>query len=176
MARFLETIDVPVACEAVFDALADFSASARWDPSVVRARRLGAGPIAQGSRFRVVVSVIGVESALDYTLTEAERPHRIVLRAVKGALTSLDEITIAPRGEGARVTYDARLSLSGVARALDALLNAWFQRSGARSAAGLQRFFEASAQQAPSASSASARNGMRARSRAQSRNVPANLR
>lgn len=176
MARFLETIDLPAPCEAVFDALVDFSKTAEWDPSVTRAQRLERGPIRPGSRFRVVVRALGVESALEYVLLSAERPHRIVLRAERGALTSLDEITLAPRGDGTRVTYDARIALSGTARVLDPLLQLWFQRSGARSAEGLRRSFRAGAQAAPSASSASARSGTRARRRAQSRKVPASLR
>jgi hypothetical protein len=175
VARFLATIDLPIPCDAAFDALADFSTTERGDTSVVRARRLTRGELAPGARFEVVVRVLGIESALEYELLVAERPHRIVLRAQRGALTSLDEITLAPRGEGVRVTYDARLELSGVARALDPLLDAWFQRSGAHSVAGMQRAFSAPAQP-PSAASASSRNATRARSRAQSRKVPANLR
>jgi carbon monoxide dehydrogenase subunit G len=175
MARFLATIDLPLACDAAFDALADFTSTQRWDPSVVRARRLTRGLVAEGARFEVVVRVLGLESALEYELVVAERPHRIVLRAQQGALTSLDEITLAPRGEGVRVTYDARIELSGLARVLDPLLDAWFQRSGARSVEGMRRTFSAPAQ-APRAASARLRSGMRARSRAQSKNVPANLR
>jgi hypothetical protein len=176
MARYLDTIDLPISCEAAFDALADFSSAQRWDPSVVSARRLDRGPLAPGARFEVVVRVLGVESALEYTLVEAERPYRILLRAEQGALTSLDEITLSPRNAGVRVTYDARIELSGLARALDPLLNAWFQRSGARSAAGLRAAFGAEPQARPSAVSVSERRGMRARSRAHSRKVPANLR
>jgi uncharacterized protein YndB with AHSA1/START domain len=176
MARFLEAIDLSAPCDAVFDTLVDFSKTAEWDPSVTRAQRLERGPIGPGSRFRVVVRVLGVESALDYVLLAAERPHRIVLRAERGALTSLDEITLAPRAGGTRVTYDARLALAGAARLLDPLLHAWFQRSGAKAAEGLRRAFGARAQAAPSASSASARSGTRARRRAQSRKVPASLR
>jgi dehydrogenase/reductase SDR family protein 12 len=176
MARYLDTIDLPISCEAAFDALVDFSSAQRWDPSVVRASRLDRGPIAPGARFEVVVRLLGIESALEYTLVEAERPHRIVLRAEQGALTSLDEIALSPRGTGVRVTYDARIELSGLARSLDPLLNAWFQRSGARSAAGMRAAFSATAHPLPSAASVSARKGTRARSRAQSRNVPANLR
>jgi dehydrogenase/reductase SDR family protein 12 len=175
MARFLATIDLPLSCDAAFDALADFSTTERWDPSVVRARRLTRGPVAVGSRFEVVVRVLGVESALEYELLVAERPHRIVLRARQGALISLDEITLAPRGEGVRATYDARIELSGIARAFDPLLSAWFQRSGARSVEGMRRAFSAPAQ-APSAPSARSRSATRARSRAQSKKVPANLR
>jgi len=174
MARYLATIDLPLSCEAAFDVLVDFSSTQRWDPSVVRARRIGRGPIAKGARFEVVVRALGVESALEYVLIEAERPHRIVLRAESGALTSLDEISLAPRGSGVRVTYDARIALSGVARVLDPLLQAWFQRSGARSVEGLRRTYGAEAP--PSTSSASARKGIRARRRAHNRKVPANLR
>lgn len=176
MARFLATIDAPLRCEAAYDALLDFSRCAEWDPSVVRAQRVGAGVLAPGARFRVVVRALGVATALTYELVAAERPHRIVLRAEAGSLVSLDEITLAPRGEGVRVTYDARLALSGAARLLDPLLGAWFQRGGARSAEGLRAWLARGAQPAPSASSARSRKGMRARSRAQSRKVPANLR
>jgi carbon monoxide dehydrogenase subunit G len=175
MARSLATLDLPLTCDAAFDALVDFSTTERWDPSVVFARRLTPGPVAEGARFEVVVRVLGVESALEYELVVAERPHRIVLRAQQGALTSLDEITLTPRGEGVRVTYDARIELSGLARVLDPLLDAWFQRSGARSVEGMRRAFSAPAQ-ALSAASARSRKETRARSRAQSRNVPANLR
>ncbi len=176
MARFLATIDAPLSCERAFAALVDFSRCAEWDPSVARAERLDAGALASGARFRVVVRALGVPSALTYELVAVERPHRIVLRAEQGALVSLDEISIAPRGEGVRVTYDARLTLSGPARLVDPLLGAWFQRSGARSAEGLRAWLARGAQPAPSADSARARKGMRARSRAQSRKVPANLR
>lgn len=176
MARYLDAIDLPISCDAAFDVLVDFSSTQRWDPSVVRAHRIGSGPIAAGARFEVVVRVFGVESTLEYTLVEAERPHRIVLRAEQGVLTSLDEISLAPRGAGVRVTYDARIELSGIARVFDGLLNAWFQRSGARSAEGLRRAYASGSLVSPSASSASARSGIRARKRAHSRNVPANLR
>jgi hypothetical protein len=176
MARFLATIDAPLSCEDAFDALLDFSRCAEWDPSVLRAQRLTLGALAPGARFRVVVSAFGVPSALSYTLIAAERPHRIVLRAEQGPLVSLDEIAIAPRGGGVRVTYDALLTLSGAARLAEPVLGAWFQRSGARSAEGLRVWLARGAQPAPSAASARARKGTRARSRAQSRNVPANLR
>lgn len=184
MARFVDTIDLAIPCEQAFDALVDFSSTADWDPSVASAQRLDRGPIAPGSRFRVVVRALGVRSALDYELLVAERPHRIVLRAQKGALTSLDEITLAPRGGGVRVTYDARLTLAGIAQLADPLLGAWFRRSGARSAEGLRRAFPRAAERAAqppkpalaSSSSVSSRSGTRARSRAHNRKVPASLR
>jgi uncharacterized protein YndB with AHSA1/START domain len=176
MARFLDTIDLPLSCDAAFDALVDFSGTAVWDPSVVRARRLGSGAITPGARFRVVVRVLGIESALDYELIAAERPHRIVLRAERGPLTSLDEITLAPREGGTRVTYDARLTLAGPGRVLDPLLGAWFQRSGARSAEGLRRAFTDEPRKpaaAEGAHSVSARREARARRGAKSRKARA---
>jgi carbon monoxide dehydrogenase subunit G len=184
MARFVDTIDLEIPCEEAFDALVDFSRTADWDPSVESASRLDRGPIAPGSRFRVVVKAFGVRSALDYELVVAERPHRIVLRARKGALTSLDEITLAPRGDGVRVTYDARITLAGIAQLADPLLGAWFQRSGARSADGLRRALSRGTGRAAqpakkaraSSSSVSSRSGTRARSRAHSKKVPASLR
>jgi hypothetical protein len=176
MARYLDVIDLPVSCEAAFDGLVDFSTTQQWDPSVVRARRLDRGLIKVGSRFEVVVRAFGVESPLAYELVVSERPHRIVLLAKKRAFVSRDEITLAPRGQGVRVTYDAQIEISGAARALDPLLDVWFQRSGARSAEGMRSFFSAVSQPAPNTSSGSSRSGMRARGHVRRKKVTASVR
>ena len=184
MARFLDAIDLPTTPEEAFDALEDFSGVANWDPSVIWAKRLDAGPIALGSRFEVVLGAFGARATLEYALVAAERPHRLVFRADKGPLVSIDEITFSPREGGVRVTYDAQLQLTGAARVLDPLLQALFHWSGRRSAEGLRRYFSREAEKSGQAaaateardSSVSARSGIRARSRAHNRNVPANLR
>ena len=138
MARYVDAIDVPVPVEEAFDYLADFSRTADWDPGVSDAERLGSGPIGVGSRFRVVVSFLGQSLPIEYEIATYERPTRLVLRGGDDGFRSIDEITFVPRGRGTRVTYEARLELSGIRRLADPLLDLVFQRIGRQAARGLR--------------------------------------
>jgi dehydrogenase/reductase SDR family protein 12 len=138
VARYVDVIDVPVPIEQAFDYLADFSRTADWDPGVSDAERLGSGPIGSGSRFRVVVSFLGQSLPIEYEIATYERPTRLVLRGGDDGFRSIDEITFAARGRGTRVTYEARLELSGIRRLADPLLDRVFQRIGRRAARGLR--------------------------------------
>ena len=149
MARFVDAIDLPLPPEQAFDLLADFGRLPEWDPGVVEAGRLGRGPIGRGSRFRVVSAVFGRRIPLTYEVIEHERPLRLVLRAREGAFTSLDEITFVPRAGGTRVTYDARLLLSGLARLADPLLQLAFGFLGRAAVRGLEARAAALAAEAP---------------------------
>ncbi len=162
MARFLETIDLPLAPDAAFDLLSDWSRLPEWDPSAVSATRLDGGPIARGSRFRVVVSFLGRELGLDYRIREFERPERVVFAARSGGLHSLDEISFTRRGSGTRVTYDARLELGGLARLADPLLQIAFGFLGRAAVRGLEARAAAIAEDEARAGAAAAPRARRA--------------
>lgn len=140
VARYVDAIDLPMTPEEVFDFLADFSRTPEWDPGVVEAERLSGGPIGLGSRFRVVVSFLGRQLPLEYEITAFERPQRLVLRGGDDSLTSLDEITFVSRPGGTRVTYEAQVRLTGVARFADPLLQLLFQRVGDLAVRGLREW------------------------------------
>lgn len=141
MARFVDAIDLPLSREEAFDYLADFAHTAEWDPGVVSARRLTTGPVGEGSRFQVTVSFLGRRTSLEYVISAYEPPRRLVLEGGDGGLRSIDEITFASRPGGTRVTYEARLELSGVLRRVDPLLDRVFQRVGRAAADGLAARF-----------------------------------
>jgi uncharacterized protein YndB with AHSA1/START domain len=138
MARFIDAIDLPVPVEDAFHYLADFSNTAEWDPSVESAERLDAGEIGPGSRFRVRVGFAGQTLALDYEITAFEPPTRLVLRGGDAQVESVDEVTLAPREGGTRVTYEARIELCGLRRLADPLVHLLFQRVGQLAARGLR--------------------------------------
>ena len=143
MARYVDTIDLPLPLEEAFDYLADFSTTAEWDPGVVAARRLTRGPVSLGSRFRVEVRFAGRPLALVYEISEYERPHRLVLRAEDDGLRSVDEITFVAKGEGTRVTYEARVELLGLRALADPLLHLLFQQVGRTAVRGLRERVDA---------------------------------
>lgn len=140
MARYVEVIDVPLSIEAAFDALADFSRTAEWDPGVVSATRTTGDPIGVGSRFRVEVDLLGRRATYGYAITDYERPRRVVLRGGDGTTRLTDEITFVPRGRGTRITYEVCCELAGLLRIADPLVGVMLTWIGGRAVEGLRRF------------------------------------
>jgi len=89
LARYIDAIDLPVPIEAVFDYLADFCRTVEWDPGVVEARRLTGGPVTLGSRFRVVVGLLGARFPIEYEITAFERPSRLVFSGGDSTIRSM---------------------------------------------------------------------------------------
>src|SRR3990172_5883183 len=105
MARYTTSVQSPKPAEEAFAYLSDFSTTAEWDPGVAEAECLTAGPLGEGSEFRVVAEFMGRKVPLTYVVTEYEPPTRIVLRGESSTVVSLDEITVDPANGGALVTY-----------------------------------------------------------------------
>jgi hypothetical protein len=157
VARYVEAIDLGRSKEEAFDYLADFSRTAEWDPSVVEARRLTRGKVRLGSAFQVIVSFLGRRVPLEYRITEFERPSRLVLSGGDSSLRSIDEITFVSRPGGTRVTYEARLELTGIRRLADPFVDVMFQRIGRLAVRGLrERMARKSTEEAASEAAKSA--------------------
>jgi hypothetical protein len=140
MARYRTEQPFTGPAEVVFDYLSNFTSVAEWDPGVTAAARLDDGPLAVGSRFRVVVKTGPRSTPLVYEVRELEPGRRIRLVAESSVLRSDDTITVTPAGDtGATVVYEADLTLRGVAVVASPLLGLVFDRIGDRAAAGLRR-------------------------------------
>lgn len=143
MARFVDVIDLPVPLEVAFAELADFSRTQFWDPGVTAAARLDDGPLGIGSRFEVQVSILGQSRSLEYTITEFDPPHRLVLRADDASMRLLDEITFAPSADGTRVAYEVQCTPLGLLALADPLLDlVVLPRIGRAAAEGLRKHGE----------------------------------
>ncbi len=138
MARYIDAIDLPIPVDEAFEYLADFSRTSEWDPSVSDARRITRGPVRLGTRFRVTVSMLGWRVPLEYRITEFERPSRLVLSGGDRSIRSVDEITFASRPGGTRITYEARVELTGIRRLANPLLDLLLQRIGRMAVRGLR--------------------------------------
>lgn len=144
MAHYRTTISSTAPVAAAFERLADFASVAAWDPGVVEADLVSGEPGRQGARYAVVAQFGIRRIPLDYDIVECiepagGQPGRVVLVADGGTFTSHDTITVAPGPDGAEVTYDAVLTLRGVARVADIPLHLAFQIIGRRAEAGLRR-------------------------------------
>ncbi len=139
MARYIGTIVTSKPAEEVFDYMADFTSVKQWDETVVEASRVGDNPPGKGARFRVKFRLAGRENEFEYETVAYQRPHRVVLRAESGTVTSLDEVTVRRTAEGTELTYDAKLEPTGLMKLADPVLGLLFKRLGDNAAAGLRR-------------------------------------
>ncbi|HEX5614033.1 MAG TPA: SRPBCC family protein [Acidimicrobiia bacterium] len=143
MARYVTVMRTPQSPPDAFGYLADVEHFAEWDPGVARAVQVvGDGP-GPGSAYDLDVRTGPRTTTFRYETVEWDPPRRLLLRAERGVFLSVDEIRVEPDGAGARVTYDARLTLRGPAALLDPLLRLAFGRIGDRAAAGLRRALHA---------------------------------
>lgn len=138
MARYTATVQTVKPIEEAFAYLSDFSSTEEWDPGVLHAERLTAGPIEQGARFKLRTSFMGSESDLVYEITEIESPRRVVLAGENARVVSVDVMTFQSAGAGTSIAYDADLRLKGLLRFADPLLGLAFRRVGDRALAGLR--------------------------------------
>ncbi len=133
--RFKEVIDTTAASAAAFPFLSDFNNLPAWDPSIVRVEQSTPGPITVGTRFRVTLGFLGMESTLDYRVAEYKPNRRAVLVGTTATVTATDTVLVEPRRGGCRVTWDADIRFAGPLQILDPLF-AWLFASNVRSAIG----------------------------------------
>ena len=138
MACYRALLDVRRPIDEVFAYLADFSNTEKWDPGVVSAKRHGDGPVAMGTRFKVVSKFLGQELPLDYQIVQYDPPSRVVLEAENDNLRSVDTITFEKTARGTRLPYDANLTLKGIRYVGAFALPLAFQWIGRRALEGLR--------------------------------------
>jgi dehydrogenase/reductase SDR family protein 12 len=138
MATYAATISTLRAPADAFDYLATFTNSADWDPGVLAAEQVDAGPVRTGTRFRLTVPFLGRRLRLVYRVTSFQPGHQVVLRAASALLLATDQITVTREDSRTLVSYEAKVDLRGPLRLLDPLLHQGFRRVGDRAAAGLR--------------------------------------
>ena len=87
---------IAVSPEVAFDAMADARGEVRWNSKVTRSDLVSGEPIAQGSRFQTV----NRGQQYDATITEYERPGRLVFVVTGKQLDITTTFTFAADGRG----------------------------------------------------------------------------
>jgi len=139
VARFVTEIESTLPPNRAFAYMADLSNARVWDPSVSRAERVDAGPLAVGSSFDLVARFAGRGVQLRYEIVEYDAPRRVVLEARRPGFVSRDTITVSGAEHGSVVRYDARLEFSGVRRLLDPVMQRVFNRVGEDAERGMRK-------------------------------------
>ena len=121
------TFTVTAAPGAVLGYLQDFANAQEWDPSARRTSRVGAGPIAPGTRWRHVRKLYGVTAELVYTLIAAE-PGRLVFHGRSEGATCTDVVLVHPVPGGTEVSYRMELEVHGLAKLATRVLRGEVER------------------------------------------------
>ena len=116
---------------AVVEYLKDFSHAEQWDPGTVSCTRKDSGEIAVGSQWDNTSKLLGNTTSLVYELVEL-REDGVKFRGTNAQSVAYDIIDVAPAPEGAKVRYEADITLKGVAKLADPALKILFEAKVAK--------------------------------------------
>ena len=140
MIEIKETIAGRGSAQQAFDYLANFANIQAWDPTVLTARRLTAGPVREGSRFRLLMQFGLRPVVMHYTLVDMQSPERLVLEGCGASFRARDRITIQPVAHGFRLDYQVTITFDddGRGRRLGPLIAPLIRRNAHRAVRRLQ--------------------------------------
>lgn len=134
------TIDAPV--DTVFDTVADERNEPRYNPRIVRARKLSDGPVGAGARFVAEPKGMGSRGEMTLTILTYDRPHRLH-NVVRSSYMRVDGILTFEAVEGGtRLSWDWNMDLVGPMRVFTpvlALIGPSWER---RNWVGLKQYME----------------------------------
>lgn len=137
MAHYQATVESRSPAAETFGYLATFSNAAEWDPGVLAGEQVDAGPVREGSRFRLQVPFLRARMSLTYQVISFVPDREVLLHATNALLQSTDRIVVTGTPDGSMVSYDAEVRLRGPLKLLDPLLRPGFRAVAGRAAAGL---------------------------------------
>ena len=127
---------------AVVDYLKDFSHAEKWDPGTKACVRKDAGEIAVGSQWDNTSKILGNTSELVYELVEL-RKDGVKFKGTNPQCVAYDIIDVTPAPEGAKVRYEADITLKGAAKLADPAIKVFFEAKVAKEVVeGLTRELE----------------------------------
>ncbi len=137
MARYTTSFFSPRTPDEAWRFLSDIRLFSTWDPGVASSVQVkGDGPVV-GAAYDLTIRGL-MPTVMRYVVVERGE-RRLKMISTTPWLCSVDELSVEPDGEGARVTYDAVLTLNGPLGLLDPLLAIAFRRIGDRADVGLRQ-------------------------------------
>lgn len=137
MAKYVTTIESPLAPDAAFDYMVDLRNFAEWDEGVSSVEQVIGDGGGDDAEFDVEIANTPVPMTLRYRTVAYDRPGSATVKASNTWFTSVDTITVESSDDGSIVTYDADLRLNGPLGLFDLLLRPVFARIGERANRGL---------------------------------------
>ncbi|GAA1984640.1 hypothetical protein GCM10009817_27590 [Terrabacter lapilli] len=133
-------IDAPV--EEVFDFVADERNEPKYNRRIVRAEKLGEGPVEKGSRFVAQPTGMGAGGVMTVEVTEYERPRRF-RNLVRSSYMQVDgTVSFTDQGGVTLLRWDWEMGLIGPMKLLSPVLALVAPRWERRNWVTLKRYIE----------------------------------
>jgi carbon monoxide dehydrogenase subunit G len=127
MTHVQRTFTVGQPIETVVGYLKDFAHAESWDPGTLRCTQTSPGEVRVGTTWHNVSKIRGRETELTYELTYADR-HRLTFVGKNRTATSTDDMTFEALGDQTSITYDATVTLNGLAKLAEPLMRREFEK------------------------------------------------
>jgi uncharacterized protein YndB with AHSA1/START domain len=100
-------IDRPV--DVVFDYVADQRNEPRYNPQMVRAEKITAGPVGKGTRFRSAVASMGRTAEMLIEFTSYDRPRLLASTTTMRQADISYTLTFEPAAGGTRMRWSGQV-------------------------------------------------------------------
>jgi uncharacterized protein YndB with AHSA1/START domain len=153
------TIDIGRPVAEVFDYVADQSHEPEYNPRMVRAEKITAGPVAKGTRFRSVVATGGHAVPMQIECTHYERPKLLTTKTTMRQADISYLLRFDPAAGGTRMHWSGQVRLKGALRLLGPAV-AWLgNRQEQRIWTSMKQHLETAAGAMPAASAPAGQAG-----------------
>ena len=146
MARIEGEIFINRPVEAVFDYVADQSNEPQYNPRMVRAEKITAGPVGKGTQFRSAAASMGRTAAMLIECTGYDRPALLASTTTMQQADISYTLTFEPAGAGTRMRWSGQVRPKGAFRLLGPVITWMGVRQEQRIWMSLKKHLEAVSQ------------------------------
>jgi len=141
MTHVQRTFTVKQQIETVVDYLMDFAHAESWDPGTVTCTQVSAGEVGVGTTWHNVSEILGRKTELSYQLTYADQ-RRLTFVGTNKTATATDDMTFEAVGDTTSITYQATVTLNGLAKLAEPLMRREFEKLAGKTAARMTETLE----------------------------------
>jgi carbon monoxide dehydrogenase subunit G len=111
--RVERTARIGATPEALFEFVADIDNIGEWQTGVERVEKLTPGPMAAGSRARIVRTVMGQRVEAPLTIAEFEPPRRLAIESTVSGVKARGVLDLEPADDGAATDVRFAMEIRG---------------------------------------------------------------
>ena len=149
MAKIKGEIVIGRPVDVVFDYVADQTNEPHYNPQMVRAEKITAGPIGKGTQFRSAVASRGRTAEMVIEYTRYEPPTLLTSTTTMQQLNISYTLTFEPDAAGTRMRWSGEVRPKGAYRLLVPVITSMGIRQEQRIWSNLKKHLEAAQQRRP---------------------------
>ena len=143
MAKIEGEIVIARPVDVLFDYVADQSHEPQYNPHMVRAEKITAGPVGKGTRFRSAVASMGRSAEMLIECTGYDRPRLLESATTMRQADISYTLRFEPAAAGTRMRWSGQVRPKGAFRLLGPVITWLGIRQEQRIWAGLKSYLEA---------------------------------